>query len=236
MRIYAIGDIHGRSDLLERMFSAIIADAADADPDLRIKIMLLGDLIDRGMHSREVIDLCMAPALPAGFDFICLMGNHERVLLDFVEIGKGGEAWLAMGGAATLASYGCTPPIGLPSRNILQQLREEFIQKQPERHRTFLRGLPAAATFGDYLFVHAGINPKRSLAQQRDSDLLWIRKPFLEHPGAFEKIIVHGHNITVEPDLLPHRIGIDTGAYATGVLSAIILEADARRMLQVRAE
>lgn len=234
MRIYAIGDIHGRADLLQRMFSAIVADTSGFDG--RIAVILLGDLVDRGMESREVIELALAPNLPRDFAYTVLRGNHERMLLDFAETGKGGEAWLAMGGAATLASYGCTPPVGLPSRRILAQLRENLMQRQPERHRIFLRNLPATVSYGDYLFVHAGINPKRSLDEQQEADLIWIRKPFLQHPGPFEKIIVHGHNITMAPELLPHRIGIDTGAYANGVLSAIILEADERRILQVTAD
>lgn len=233
MRVYAIGDIHGRADLLQRMYSTIIEDAASAAPGTRIAVVLLGDLVDRGMQSRQVIELAMAPALPSDYTVTVLLGNHERMLLDFIESGKGAEAWLATGGAATLASYGCAPPAGLTGRSQIAQLRDELASRQPERHRVFLRYLPHHISYGSYFFVHAGINPARSLADQREADLIWIRKPFLSHGGPFEKIVVHGHNITAAPEMLPHRIGIDTGAYATGVLSAIILEADQRRILQV---
>lgn len=233
MRIYAIGDVHGRADLLQLMFDTIVADAENTVPARDVAVVLLGDLIDRGMQSKEVIELAMAPRLPPGFAYTVLMGNHERMLLDFVETGKGGAAWLEMGGAATLSSYHCAPPAGRASRGALARLREDLIRQMPERHRHFLRNLSASATYEDYFFVHAGIDPKRSLARQRDSDMLWIRARFLENRGPFEKIIVHGHHITAAPEILRHRIGVDTGAYATGILSAVVLEADARRILQV---
>ncbi len=235
MRIYAIGDIHGRADLLRRMFSAIVADATGMASGMRPAVVLLGDMVDRGMQSREVIELALAPPLPPDYTYTVLMGNHERMFLDFIDSGKGAEAWLTMGGAATLSSYGCAPPAGLPSRGDLGRLRDDLLQRQPERHRIFLRQLPCAISYADYFFAHAGIHPGRPLARQRDSDLMWIRKPFLESRGPFEKVVVHGHNITTEPELLPHRIGVDTGAYATGILSAIILEAAERRILQVGA-
>lgn len=233
MRVYAVGDIHGRADLLQRMFSAIRKDAARATSTLQVAVILLGDLIDRGMQSREVVDLAIAPELPPGFAYTVLMGNHERMLLDFMETGRGGAAWLDMGGAATAASYDCAPPAGQPSRSMLARLREDLNRQIPERHRHFLRNLPVSKVYEDYLFVHAGIHPGRPLARQRDSDMLWIRTLFLRNPGPFEKIVVHGHNITEAPEMLHHRIGVDTGAYATGVLSAIVLEAETRRVLQV---
>lgn len=233
MRIYAVGDVHGRADLLQRMLTAIIADARDTAPAEHVAVVLLGDLIDRGMQSKEVLDLAIAPGLPANFAYTVLMGNHERMLLDFIETGKGGAAWLAMGGAATLSSYQCAPPAGQPSHRMLARMREDLNRQMPERHRQFLRNLPTSTTYEDYLFVHAGIDPKRPLARQRDSDMLWIRTPFLQNPGPFEKIVVHGHHITEAPEMLRHRIGVDTGAYATGILSAAVLEADMRRVLQV---
>jgi serine/threonine protein phosphatase 1 len=235
IRVYAVGDIHGRADLLDRMLREIVADAAQVPPSTQTAVILLGDLIDRGMQSKDVVERALSPGLPPSFAFTVLMGNHERAMLDFLDHGRGAHAWLSMGGAATLSSYGCAPPSGQLSGRILSDLRQTLARHLPERHRQFLRNLATSALQGDYLFVHAGIEPRRTIETQRDADLLWIRKPFLEHPGPFEKVIVHGHNITMAPELLPHRIGIDTGAYATGLLSAIVLEGSERRILQVGA-
>jgi len=233
LRIYAIGDVHGRVDLLRAMFSRIYEDAAGGASSTRHEIIVLGDIIDRGMDSRSVVEFLLDPALPDGFDLTVLMGNHERCLLDVLETGKGLAAWLELGGAATVSSYGCSPPLGRPSRGDLDRLRTELLAKLPERHRIFLSGCPVFQVRGSYFFAHAGVNPKRPLDAQRPADLLWIRAPFLKYTGPLEKIVVHGHNITETPETTPNRIGVDTGAYATGILSAVVLEGSDRRFLQV---
>ena len=233
LRIYAIGDVHGRIDLLRSMFSRIHEDAAARPPSMRCEIIMLGDLIDRGMESRAVLEFLLDPDLPDGFHLTVLMGNHERCLLDVLETGKGLAGWLELGGAATIASYGCAPPLGRMSRGDLERLRLDLLANVPERHRIFLSNCPIFQIRGSYFFVHAGINPKRSLEAQRQADLLWIRAPFLTYTGPLEKIVVHGHHITETPEATPNRIGVDTGAYATGVLSAVVLEGSERRFLQV---
>ncbi|MBP7064871.1 metallophosphoesterase [Ferrovibrio sp.] len=233
-RIYAIGDIHGRADLLARMYQAIADDVAENAPASNVHVVLLGDLVDRGLHSRAVVELAMQPplALP-GLTHTVLMGNHEQLLLDFHADGRGAELWLEQGGMATLASYDCQLPMGSLSKQQAARLHIEFRERLPQRHALFLAQCPKQLLLGDYLFVHAGIRPGRPLDRQTDTDRLWIREPFLNNPGPFEKIVVHGHNITSQPDQHPHRIGIDTGAYATGILSAVILEQNTCRFLQV---
>jgi serine/threonine protein phosphatase 1 len=226
-RAYAIGDIHGRLDLLVEIERRIADDAA-ASPAARHALVYLGDYVDRGNQSREVVDRLIDLPLP-GFERVLLLGNHEESMLQFLVDVQIGPAWLAYGGAATLLSYGIRPP---DSDRDFVRVQEELRAKLPERHLAFLRGLKLRHVEGDYYFVHAGVRPGIPLDDQRPEDLLWIRDEFLLSPRDFGKIIVHGHTITKTPDIKRNRIGIDTGAFASGTLTSLVLQGDAWSFLQ----
>jgi serine/threonine protein phosphatase 1 len=226
-RVYSIGDIHGRVDLLQQLHGMIEADAADHEGG-RTRVYL-GDCIDRGMHSREVIDELLDAPL-AGFETVYLLGNHEQTLLDFLDHPKAAAGWLAWGGRETLASYGVNlQPHVRPDP---EQLRDEFQALLPEHHLTFYQAMQLMHQAQDYLFVHAGIRPGKSVQEQSNEDLLWIRDDFTESRVQHEHVVVHGHTITEEVVFRPNRIGIDTGAYATGVLTCLVLEGEEQRLLQ----
>jgi serine/threonine protein phosphatase 1 len=230
MRVYAIGDIHGRRDLLAALHERILADAA-AQPATRHVVVYLGDYCDRGLETREVIDLLLDAPLP-GFEAVHLKGNHEDFMLRFLEDTRVGPGWFANGGGGTLYSYGVrTLPRGSDVER-LQSLQRQFNENLPERHLRFLESLARWHVEGDYLFVHAGIRPGVPLERQMDEDILWIRELFLEDESDHGHFVVHGHTITEQPDMRPNRIGIDTGAFATGVLTCLVLEGTERRFLQ----
>jgi len=228
-RIYCIGDIHGRDDLLQQLHDKILEDAADYTGQKTI--IYLGDYIDRGERSREVIDLLLTRPLP-GFEHIYLRGNHEQTLLDFLTAAEIGHGWFMHGGLQTLVSYGVTYrkiPTSIDDLRVLQNALKERV---PPGHRDFLEKTRSCYQTGSYYFVHAGINPRVSLDQQTIEDQLWIRDEFIEHAKPYEKIIVHGHTITDEPDFRPNRIGLDTGAYLSGKLSCLVLENDTQHVIQ----
>lgn len=231
--IYAIGDIHGEAALLENLLDRLRRDAAGRD--VRPIAVFLGDYVDRGPDSQAVVDILRAPPLP-GFTVDCLMGNHERELLNFLTNPLTGAGWLEFGGMATLNSYNVRIPPGVVDAARLNDMHRQFTALFPATHRQLLETLPLQAVHGDYLFVHAGIRPGLPLAAQQESDLLWIREPFLSWPDRHEKVVVHGHTIRPTPQILPHRIGIDTGAYASGVLTAVALEGQEVRIIQARRE
>jgi serine/threonine protein phosphatase 1 len=226
LRLYAIGDIHGRADLLRRLHDMIRDDAAGA-PEARRRVVYLGDYIDRGPQTREVLDLLVDEPL-AGFERVYLKGNHEDALLRFLEDVSIGPAWLGFGGAATLLSYGVTPP----GEDIGEPTREAFAAAFPDRHRAFLQQLATTHAEGDFFFAHAGVRPGVPLAHQSEDDLLWIREPFLYSTADFGKIVVHGHSISFSPELRHNRIGIDTGAFATGRLTCLVLSGATLSLLQ----
>ena len=229
-RIYAIGDVHGRLDLLTRLHALIAADAADA-PAYRRVIVYLGDYIDRGPDSRGVIDLLLQP--PPGFERVYLLGNHEDYLLQFLEHAEVGPHWGAYGGLATLASYGVQPPSGfMPPATDFEIARRALADRIPPAHVGFLRGLKLTHAEGGYLFVHAGVKPGVALAEQQAEDLLWIRDAFLESTDDFGACVVHGHTIVETPEQHANRIAIDTGAFATGTLTALVLDGAERRFIQ----
>lgn len=222
VRVYAIGDIHGRVDLLDAMLKRIDADLEKNPVSTGIEVYL-GDYVDRGPASREVIDRLVARNRT--FRAVFLKGNHEEYLARFVTNPLVLEDWQHYGGLQTLVSYGITPPIDT-GREGHAKLAAAFDLVLPDGHRRFLANLRLSFTCGDYFFVHAGVRPGIPLAKQREEDLLWIRRDFLLCEEEFGKIIVHGHTPVPEPDVRPNRINIDTGAYATGRLTCLRLEED----------
>lgn len=227
-RVYAIGDIHGRLDLLIPLLAHIRDDvAARASADNHV--VLLGDLVDRGPYSAETVEYVISH-LPSFATFHVLMGNHEEAMLRALDPyeDRAENLWLKFGGYETLASY------GVPVSTLGEEIPPVETLKQyiPERHRQFLDSLPDAIRFGDYVFVHAGIRPGVALEDQNSSDMRWIRNDFLGHRGEMGAYIVHGHSISAEADVQANRIGIDTGAYRSGVLTALGLEGDRRWLLR----
>ncbi len=231
-RIYCIGDIHGRDDLLQQLHDKILEDAKNYIG--RKTIIYLGDYIDRGEHSREVIDLLLTGMLP-GFEHIYLRGNHEQTLLDFLTLAEVGHGWFMYGGLQTLASYGVSYSKIPSSKNDLRVLQNALKEYIPPGHLDFLEKTRSCYQSGSYYFVHAGVNPRVSLDQQKIEDQLWIRDDFIEYAKPYEKIIVHGHTITDEPEFRPNRIGLDTGAYLSGKLSCLVLENDTQHVIQTHA-
>ena len=231
LRAYAIGDVHGRLDLLRELIASIETDNA-ARPPARVYLVFLGDLVDRGPDSRGVVDYLLETSL----DFaqpVFLKGNHEEFLLRVLA----GEEntildWLTYGGFECAESYGVSRGVTLNStpEEIVRRLREAV----PESHRAFLEGMADTFRFGDYLFVHAGIRPGVPIAEQSPGDLRWIREGFLDCTSDHGVIVVHGHTIVEKVEQMPNRIAIDTGAYRSGVLTALGLEGAERWFIQAR--
>ncbi|HEX4183776.1 MAG TPA: metallophosphoesterase family protein [Caulobacteraceae bacterium] len=219
--VYAIGDVHGRADLLARLIDVIGRDAESLALKAPPALVFLGDYVDRGADSRSVVDQVIALALARRYEVRALKGNHEQALLAFLDDASFGPTWADFGGGETLLSYGVTPPGPRGGAEAWEEARRAFDRALPQLHRSLLNGLEMMVVYGDYAFVHAGVRPGVDLDSQRDHDLLWIRDEFLQAKGPFGKVIVHGHTPAAEPYLGPFRIGIDTGAYATGVLTAI---------------
>jgi serine/threonine protein phosphatase 1 len=222
LRIYAVGDVHGRADLLKKLFARIDADLRE-HPIAETIHVFLGDYIDRGKDSAAVLDLLIERASIHQMTF--LKGNHELYLTEFLENPRILGAWAHYGALPTLASYGLTPTI---NANPAQQaeLATRLGEAMPKSHGQFLASLKPSFICGDFFFVHAGVRPGTLLTHQSEDDLLWIRDDFLLHEEPFEKIIVHGHTPVREPDVRKNRINIDTGAYATGRLTCLKLEQD----------
>lgn len=217
-RIYAVGDIHGRLDLLTDIEAQIARDLA-SDPAALPLICYLGDYVDRGPHSAGVIDRLSSPA---AIDRIFLMGNHEDRMLRVMEDGPAhGPGWAAYGARQTLESYGIAFPAAPED---WAALSAGLRRAMPETHRAFLGGLRLSWRWRQYFFAHAGVDPDRALDAQSDRDLMWIREPFLQSDRDFGAIVVHGHSIHPTPQLRANRIGIDTGAYRSGILTAVALE------------
>lgn len=227
-RAYAVGDVHGRLDLLDQLIDAIDSDTARRPPRKTL-LVFLGDLIDRGPDSNGVLErlrtfrhLRIKPYF--------LAGNHEEVLLRIMAGERGTLSnWLQFGGAECLRSYGFDPTaLELTNERASLAAVKKAI---PEEHVRFLAGFSDTLSFGDYLFVHAGIRPGVDLSLQSQADLRWIRRPFLDDPTDHGRIIVHGHSISTTVDERPNRIGIDTGAYRSGLLTALAIEGEQRWFL-----
>jgi serine/threonine protein phosphatase 1 len=229
---YAIGDVHGRLDLLRALLRSIDADARRT-PSKAVNLVFLGDYIDRGQESRGVIELLTVLKRDGGVRVTALRGNHEEALLGFIADPSTGGAWAEHGGRETLKSYGVEPPRAMTDAEGWSAARDAFVAALPRAHLDFLRELQLFAVVGDYVFVHAGVRPGVPLEHQEAHDLMWIRKDFMEAPRVLDaQVVVHGHTPTAEPSEGPGRIGVDTGAYATGVLTAVKLEDDRRSFIQ----
>jgi serine/threonine protein phosphatase 1 len=222
VRVYAIGDIHGRVDLLDAAIERIDADLAAKPVPHSIEVFL-GDYVDRGPASRQVLDRLVTRKRTRPVVF--LKGNHETLMTDFLSNPRILDDWQRLGGLETLMSYGVTPTVDADAAT-QARFAAAFRQALPETHRKFLADLKSTFTCGDFFFVHAGVRPGIPLANQREEDLLWIRHDFLSCEKDFGKIIVHGHTPVSKPEIRPNRINIDTGAYATGQLTCLMLEAD----------
>ena len=226
-RAYAIGDIHGRLDLLEELLAQIEDDLRSSPGEALL--VFLGDLIDRGPESAQVIER-LRTYRADGVQLVFLLGNHEEVLLRIVD----GDApliakWRWFGGTECLMSYGVDAAAlqGLDEAQALAMVRKAI----PADHVEFLRSFADTCRFGDYLFVHAGIRPGVELSAQKQADLRWIRDPFLADDTEHGFVVVHGHTISNAVEERSNRIGIDTGAYKSGVLTALVVEDDERRFL-----
>lgn len=236
-RVYAIGDIHGRLDLLLRLMEQIAQDAEQALAEglapRRLVLVFLGDYIDRGDDSRAVIDLLAGGTLAAGplagAQQVCLRGNHEDYLLQFLADFSVAPAWFRNGGLEAVRSYLGHLPEGFGTD--FPALQRRLYRSLPPSHLRFLSRLPLRHIEGDYLFAHAGIRPGVPIERQDAFDLMWIREPFLSTHQPLDKVVVHGHTGVAEPEIHPHRIAIDTGAYRSGRLTCLVLDGAGRRFL-----
>jgi serine/threonine protein phosphatase 1 len=230
VRLYAIGDVHGRDDLLGAMHEKITADLRDR-PTGDYRIIHLGDYVDRGPHSAAVIERLVR--LKAEDNrAVFLRGNHEELLLDFLHdpVG-GGPTFFNNGGLATLASYGLSLDRWFFANRHLIDAADRFARALPANHRDFIEGLGTSVQFGDFFFCHAGVKPGVPLDRQSEEDLTWIRKPFLESDEDFGAVVVQGHTPGPRPDVRPNRIGIDTGAVFSGVLTCVAIEGAVHRFV-----
>ena len=230
VRVYAVGDIHGRLDLLQQLWKMIEADAANTSA--KKLVVFIGDYVDRGPDSKGVLEFLRNLRLEGG-TVLCLRGNHDQAVLDFIADANFYRSWKNFGAPETLLSYGVRPPL-FDNDGELERARSEFVEKCPADHVKFLESLPYSYTVGSYFFSHAGARPGIPLEEQDPQDLLWIRDDFLDQRNAFDKIVVHGHTPEDSPRRRPQRIGIDTGAYATGCLTAVVLEKTEHKFLSAR--
>ena len=233
--IYAIGDVHGRLDLLEDLLRRIADDIAVSKSAQRPVLIFLGDYVDRGAFSKGVIDCVIKLKALGDIEVRALKGNHEQSLLGFLTDPQVGPGWFQHGGAATLVSYGVAAPQTHNATEIWEQASEAFAKVLPAEHLKFYRELEISAEYGDYIFVHAGLRPGVPIEQQTEQDMLWIRAEFLEERRPFGKVVVHGHSPEPEPFLSKVRLGLDTGAYATGILTAARLFDGACTFIQATA-
>jgi len=220
LTIFAVGDIHGRSDLLSALHQRIDEQSADIPLQQTLEVYL-GDYVDRGSDSAGVIDMLVERSETRNVVFI--RGNHEELLCDFLEDRITIDIWKALGGIETLRSYGVSLK-DLSNESASRAALGRFRTLLPASHNMFFRSLRPCFQIGDYLFVHAGVKPGVALEQQSEKTMMWIRDEFLSYKGQFGYIIVHGHTPVAEPDLRPNRINIDTGAYATNKLTCLRID------------
>jgi len=233
-RVFAIGDIHGRRDLLDALLERILLHIETAPLADNI-LVFLGDYIDRGPASRAVIERLCGLKQESDCQTVFLRGNHDQAAPEFLNNPSHYGAWRGYGAAETLLSYGVMPP-RFENEVDFARARDDFAHKFPQHHFEFLSCLKYFHVEDDYFFVHAGVRPGIALADQQPEDLMWIRESFLAHRGRFEKMIVHGHTPAPMPVTLANRICVDTGAHATGRLTALVLEGESQSFLDVRNE
>jgi serine/threonine protein phosphatase 1 len=233
--VYAVGDIHGRYDLLRAALAGIARDSGEQARGRLPVLIFLGDYIDRGPDSAKVLQALVWLQRRGQFALRLLKGNHEQGLLGFLEDPGRNAVWLGFGGVQTLAAYGVAAPEPDEGLDGLVRARDALLDQMPASHLQLLGELELIALLGDYAFVHAGVRPDRPLASQGEAELLWIRRGFVDAPGPFERVIVHGHTwVGEQPQVSDHRIGLDTGAYATGVLTVARLDEGTMELFQVR--
>ncbi len=226
-RYYVIGDIHGRNDLFETLIEAIEAEEASAG-ELDVRIVLLGDLVDRGPESAQVV--ANARAWQQRRQVNILTGNHEQMFLESFDNAQVLRQFIRHGGRETILSYGV--PEDRYNEATIEQLQELLHRHVPREDRDFIASFDDLIVAGDYLFVHAGIKPEVELEEQSSEDLRWIREQFLDYEAQHPFHVVHGHTISEQVEARSNRTGIDTGAYRSGRLTALVLEGTSRRLLQ----
>jgi serine/threonine protein phosphatase 1 len=229
MRVYCVGDIHGRDDLLRQMAKQVEADLESSSFDQAVTVFV-GDYVDRGLGSMRVVEQLARGEWPTSI--ITLAGNHEDLLMAFLEDAGVIEAWRNLGGLETLHSYGVNVGPALAKQDF-GAVQAEFAACFPKPHQQFLEGLKDSATIGDYFFCHAGVRPGVPLDRQDRNDLLTIRDTFLASKREHGKLVVHGHTPSLVPEIRSNRIGIDTAGYATGRLTCLVLEKNQQRFLYV---
>lgn len=228
--VYAVGDVHGELALLKDLLARIEADSVSRG--LRPLVVFLGDYVDRGPDSRGVLDLLVGLKHGGGPECRFLRGNHEEAMLAFMADPARTLDWLHFGGIETLASYGIVASAGMVDPERCRAVGRQLAERLDPRHRMFLDELEDMVVLGDYAFVHAGVRPGVPLDQQGTEDLLWIREPFLSSRAYHGKVVVHGHTIVDQVEDLGNRLAVDTGAYASGRLSAVALHGRDRRIVQ----
>lgn len=229
--VWAIGDIHGRLDLLDRLLAAI-TDADEVREGQTRTLVFLGDYIDRGDQSRGVIDRLADLAEDPAFETHFLKGNHEDKMLEFMDDPTVGAAWCDYGGAQALESFGLKVPVLRHRPEGWASLSSDLVHRLSARQRAFLESLKYSVTIGGYFFAHAGARPGVALEDQSDHDLMWVRGSFLNSETRFERVVVHGHTPADDPHIDHRRIGVDTRAYESGVLTAVRLEGLGHSFLQ----
>ncbi|MBI2262493.1 MAG: serine/threonine protein phosphatase [Caulobacterales bacterium] len=232
--VWAIGDIHGRLDLLEVLLESLAqADASDAQ---RRVLVFLGDYVDRGANSQGVIDRLTALQDQGLFETHFLKGNHEDKMMEFLRDPSVGAAWCEYGGAEALKSFGLKAPAMKHRTEGWATLSADLKHRLSPRQLRFLRELEASVSIGGYFFAHAGARPGIPLDEQSEYDLMWVRSSFLKDPDPFDRVVVHGHTPAAEPYADHRRIGVDTKAYESGVLTAVRLEGMSLQFIQAVAD
>ncbi len=226
--VYAVGDIHGRRDLLLELLAMIDSD----DPAGTADLIFLGDYIDRGPESAGVVEVLLSDPRVSRRRPVFLKGNHEATLLAFLEDARHGAAWQRFGGTETLLSYGVRPPRGASDDPAAwEHSRRQLGSMLPPSHLEFFRDLVLFEERGGYFFVHAGIDPARPVLAQSEAEYLWIRDAFLQDDRKLSHVIVHGHTPEPSPVTDRRRVGTDTGAYASGVLTAARIDSAGVRFI-----
>lgn len=229
--IWAVGDIHGRADLADPLIDVIQADLSTASASRKV-LIFLGDHVDRGSGSKAVLDRLVSLSSEPGLEVRFIRGNHEDRMEAFLQDPLVGPSWCDYGGRDTLVSYGVNPPIMRGDVEAWTETSRALAEALPEPHRLLLSQQESSISIGDYFFTHAGARPGVALSDQSPDDLMWIRQAFLDHAAPFDQVVVHGHTPTEDVVSDNRRIGVDTGAYATNILSAVRLEGTTRCVLQ----